>query len=179
MNFVNNVLSCKFFTLAMAKHKRKTLALSSDDEGNQSGILSEGDDNVPLFLSRPGKKGPTAAKAPVRSEDPLQVRQEIYGGWRLVRLDGQYVRAKLTREEMLTHYGENCAETSDEEDWDPEPDHLLEGEVQPYIDRFHDYTEDLPLLSLRPATIGANEARHAAGPLGSELIKFTSYSDKL
>jgi hypothetical protein len=179
MNFVNTVLSCTIFNLAMAKPKRKTLALSSDDEGNWSGILSEGDDDVPLFLPRRGKKGPTAAKAPVRNEDPLQVSQEIIAGWRLVQLDGQYVRAKLTREEMLTHYGENCAETSDEEDWDPEPDHLLEGEVQPYIDRFHDYTEDLPLLSLRPATIGANEARHAAGPLGSELIKFTSYSDKL
>jgi hypothetical protein len=51
-----------------------------------------------------------------------QVRQEIYGGWRLVRLDGQYVSAKLTTEEMLTHYGKNCAETSDEEDWDPEPE---------------------------------------------------------
>jgi hypothetical protein len=63
----------QIFKLAMATHKRKTLALSSDDEGNQSGILSEGDDNVPLFLSRPGKKGPTAAKAPVRSEDrPLR-----------------------------------------------------------------------------------------------------------
>ncbi len=61
---------------------RKTLALSSDDEGNRSCVLSEGDDDVPLFT--PWKKGPTtpptaAAKAPVRKEDPLQVSQEIIG----------------------------------------------------------------------------------------------------
>ena len=110
----------------MVKHKRKTLALSSDDEGNRSGILSEGDDDVLIFLSRPGRgrKGQQLQRRPLGAKTgPLrQVRQEIYGGWRLVRLDGQYVSAKLTTEEMLTHYGKNCAETSDEEDWDPEPE---------------------------------------------------------
>ncbi len=179
MNFVNNVLTCNVLTSPGSPWprtgtKRKTLALSSDDEGNRSGILSEGDDDVPLFT--PGKKGPTtppsAAKAPVRKEDPLQVIQEIIGGWQLVRV-------KLTREEMRTLYGGVCPETSEEEDWDPEPDYLVTGEVKPYINRSQDDgTENLRLFLLRSATLGANDARHAAGALGTQTIRFTSYSDK-
>ena len=161
--------------------KRKTLASSSDDEGNRSAVLSEGDDDVPLITPR--KNGsttpPTAAKAPVRKEGPLQVSQEIIGGWRLVRLDGQYVRVKLTREEMRTICGGVYPETSEEEDWDPEPDYLVTGEFKPYIDRSRDDdTENLRLNLLRSATHGANDARQAAGSLGTQTIRFTSYSDK-
>ncbi len=96
-----------------------------------------------------------------------------------MQLDGQYVRVRLTKEEMRTLYSEFCAETSEEEDWDSEPDYLVEGEVQPYIDRSQDDdTENLRLLSLRSATMGANDARHAAGALGTQTIRFTSYSEK-
>ncbi len=142
----------------------------------------ETSDDVPLFASS-GKHGPTtpptAATAPVRKEDPLQAIQETIGGWRLVRLDGQYVRVKLTRKEMFSIYGRKYAETSKEEDWDPEPDYLVSGEIKPYIDRSQDDdTENLCLNLLLSATRGANDARHAGVALGTQTIRFTTYSDE-
>ncbi len=115
---------------------------------------------MPLLASS-GKHGPTtpptAATAPVRKEDPLQVIQETIGGWRLVRLDGQYVRVKLKRKEMFSIYGEKYPETSEEEDWDPEPDYLVTGEIKPYIDRSQDDdTENLRLNLLISASCGCS-----------------------
>ena len=85
---------------------------------------------------------------------------------------------------MRTIYGGVYPETSEEEYWDPEPDYLVTGEVKSYIDRSQgDDTENLRLNLLRSATHGAkkfpaNDARHAAGALGTQTIRFTSYSDK-
>jgi hypothetical protein len=135
--------------------KRKKLASPSDDETSDevplfaSRNVEDSDDDVPVYT--PGKHGPTtpptAATAPVRKEDPLQVIQETIGGWRLVRLDGQYVRVKLTRKEMFSIYGGKNAETSEDEDSEPEPDYLIAGESKPYIDRSQDDdTENLGLF---------------------------------
>jgi hypothetical protein len=139
--------------------------------------VEDSDDDVPVFT--PEKHGPTtpptAATAPVRKEDPLQIIQETIGGWRLVRLDGQYVRVKLPRKEMFSIYGGKYAETSEEEDWDPEPDYLVTGEIKPYIDRSQDDdTENLRLFLLISATRGANDARHTGVALGTQTIKFTT-----
>ncbi len=54
----------------------------------------------------------------------MQASQEIIGSWRLVRLDGQYVRVKLTREEMRTIYGGVYPETSEEEYIGDADDHI-------------------------------------------------------
>jgi hypothetical protein len=142
----------------------------------------ETSDDVPLFASS-GKRGPTtpptAATALVRNEDPLQVIQETTGGWRLVRLDGQYVRVKLTRKEMFSIYGGKNAKASEEEDSDPGPDYLVTGEIKPYIDRSQDDdTENLRLFLLISATRGANDARHTGVALGTQTINFTTYSDE-
>ena len=87
--------NCRVLVSAMAGLKRAAPSIETSDD-------------VPLFASS-GKRGPTtpptAATALVRNEDPLQVIQETTGGWRLIRLDGQYVRVKLTRKEMFSIYG--------------------------------------------------------------------------
>ncbi len=64
--------------------KRKKLALSSDDEKTQSGhsgVLSEDNDNTPLFTPR--KESTTTPqhlqKAPVAKEDIFQVNETIVG----------------------------------------------------------------------------------------------------
>jgi hypothetical protein len=142
----------------------------------------ETSDDVPLFASS-GKHGPTtpptAATAPVRREDPLQVIQETIGCWRLVRLDGQYVRVKLTRKEMFSIYGGKNAETSEEEDSEPEPDYLIAGESKPYIDRSQDDdTENLRLFLLISSTRAANDARQTVVALGTGTIEFKTYSEK-
>ena len=143
--------------------------------------VEDSDDDVPVFT--PGKHGPstppTAATAPVRKEDPLQVIQETIGGWRLVRLDGQYVRVKLTRKEMFSIYGGKNAETSEDEDSEPEPDYLIAGESKPYIDRSQDDdTENLGLFLLISSTRAANDARQTVVALGTGTIEFKTYSEK-
>ena len=90
--------------------KRKQLEESSDDEESQSGIPIEDDeDDKPLL-----RFGPSPEEAPVAKTtvDRSQVKDTIIGGWRMVRLDGQYVRVKLTREEQLLIRGERVPETS-------------------------------------------------------------------
>ncbi len=80
---------------------------------------------------------------------------------------------------MRTIYGGKYPETSEEEDWDPEPDYLETVEVKPYTNRSQDDdTENICLNLLRSATRGANDARHATGALESQTIRFTSYSDE-
>ena len=159
--------------------KRKKLASPSDDETSDevplfaSRNVEDSDDDVPVYT--PGKHGPTtpptAATAPVRKEDPLQVIQETIGGWRLVRLDGQYVRVKLTRKEMFSIYGGKNAETSEDEDSEPEPDYLIAGESKPYIDRSQDDdTENLGLFLLISSTRAANDARQTVVALGTGTI---------
>ncbi len=143
--------------------------------------VEDSDDDVPVYT--PGKHGPTtpptAATAPVRKEDPLQVIQETIGGWRLVRLDGQYVRVKLTRKEMFSIYGGKNAETSEDEDSEPEPDYLIAGESKPYIDRSQDDdTENLGLFLLISSTRAANDARQTVVALGTGSIEFKTYSEK-
>jgi hypothetical protein len=167
--------------------KRKKLASPSDDETSDevplfaSRNVEDSDDDVPVYT--PGKHGPTtpptAATAPVRKEDPLQVIQETIGGWRLVRLDGQYVRVKLTRKEMFSIYGGKNAETSEDEDSEPEPDYLIAGESKPYIDRSQDDdTENLGLFLLISSTRAANDARQTVVALGTGTIEFKTYSEK-
>ena len=184
--------------------KRKKLASPSDDETSDEVPLfasrnvdscdkprievltardwvEDSDDDVPVYT--PGKHGPTtpptAATAPVRKEDPLQVIQETIGGWRLVRLDGQYVRVKLTRKEMFSIYGGKNAETSEDEDSEPEPDYLIAGESKPYIDRSQDDdTENLGLFLLISSTRAANDARQTVVALGTGTIEFKTYSEK-
>jgi hypothetical protein len=144
--------------------KRKQLASSSDDEKNQSGIPNEDDeDDKPLFGFCPRPK-----KALVAKVDRSQVRETIIGGWRLVRLDSQYARVKLTREEKLLIRGERAQETSDSQDEDSEheQDYLHSDEERSYIDNMtEDFMENLPILLLRSASHDAELARRAVGAL--------------
>ena len=152
--------------------KRKQLASSSDDEKDQSDTPNDDDeDNKPLL-----RFPPSAEKAPVAKEELSQVRETIIGGWRVVRLDGQSVRVKLTREEKRRIRGERNPEISDSQDEDSEhePDYLLCDEERPYIHT--DDTENLPIMALRPATVNAGLARGAVGALGKGKIGFDSYS---
>ncbi len=156
--------------------KRKKIASSSDDEKNQSVIQNEDDeDDKPLLRFCPSPEKAQFMKV-VRS----QVRETIIGGWRLVLLDGQYVRVKLTREEKFLIRGERVPETSDsqEEDSEHEPDYLLSDEERPYIDSMaDDFMENLPIMVLRGASRDAVLARGAVGALGARKINFSSYSD--
>ena len=159
--------------------KRKQLASSSDDEKSQSGIpIEDDDDDKPLF-------GPSPEEAPVAKTtvDRSQVKETIVGGWRMVRLDGQYVRVKMTREEQLLIRGERVPETSEsqpeDEDSEHEPDYQLPDEERPYIDSIaDDFMEDLPIMLLRPASLDAELARGAVGALGARKIRFSSFSDR-
>ena len=178
--FNNNVLSLKPAKKMACKPrygamggKRKKIASSSDDERNQSGIPNEDDEDDKPLLRSPEKA--QVAKV-VRS----QVKETIIGGWRLVRLDGQYVRVKMTREEKFLIRGERVPETSDSQDEDSEhePDYLLSDEERSYIDSMaDDFMENLPIMLLRPASLAAELARGAVGALGERKIKFSSYSD--
>jgi hypothetical protein len=163
--------------------KRKKIALSSDDEKNQSVIPNEDDDDdKPLFEKAHLKK--RTEKAQVAEEVRPQVRETIIGGWRLVQLDGQYVRVKMTREEKRMIRGERVPETSDSQDDDSEhePDYLLSDEERPYIDSMAAdvFMDNLPILALRPASLYAGLARGAVRALarGAEKIKFDSYSER-
>ena len=178
--FINNVLSLKPAAKMASKRKhgamggkRKKIASSSDDERNQSGIPNEDDeDDKPLFRS--------PEKAQVAKVVRSQVKETIIGGWRLVRLDGQYVRVKMTREEKFLIRGERVPETSDSQDEDSEhePDYLLSDEERSYIDSMaDDFMENLPIMLLRPVSLAAELARGAVGALGERKIKFSSYSD--
>ena len=159
--------------------KRKQLEESSDDEKSQSGIpIEDDDDDIPLF-------GPSPEEAPVAKTtvDSSQVKETIVGGWRMVRLDGQYVRVKLTREEQLRIRGERVPETSEsqpeDEDSEHEPDYQLPDEERPYIDSMaDDFMENLPIMLLRPASLDAELARGAVGALGARKIRFSSFSDR-
>jgi len=179
-HFNNNVLSLKSAAKMASKRrhgamggKRKKIASSSDDERNQSGIPNEDDeDDKPLFRS--------PEKAQVAKVVRSQVKETIIGGWRLVRLDGQYVRVKMTREEKFLIRGERVPETSDSQDEDSEhePDYLLSDEERSYIDSMaDDFMENLPIMLLRPVSLAAELARGAVGALGERKIKFSSYSD--
>ena len=179
-HFNNNVLSLKPAAkmACQPRHgamgsKRKKIASSSDDERNLSGIPNEDDeDDKPLFRS--------PEKAQVAKVVRSQVKETIIGGWRLVRLDGQYVRVKMTREEKFLIRGERVPETSDSQDEDSEhePDYLLSDEERSYIDSMEDdFMENLPIMLLRPASLAAELARGAVGALGERKIKFSSYSD--
>ena len=178
--FNNNVLSLKPVAKMASKRRhgamggrRKKIASSSDDERNQSGIPNEDDEDDRPLLRSPEKA--QVAKV-VRS----QVKETIIGGWRLVRLDGQYVRVKMTREEKFLIRGERVPETSDSQDEDSEhePDYLLSDEERSYIDSMaDDFMENLPIMLLRPASLAAELARGAVGALGERKIKFSSYSD--
>jgi hypothetical protein len=161
--------------------KRKQLEESSDDEESQSGIPIEDDeDDKPLL-----RFGPSPEEAPVAKTtvDRSQVTETIIGGWRMVRLDGQYVRVKLTREEQLLIRGERVPETSEsqpeDEDSEHEPDYQLPDEERPYIDSMEDdFMENLPIMLLRPASLDAQLARGAVGALGARKIRFSSFSDR-
>lgn len=175
--------NCRVLVSAMAGLKRAAPSIETSDEVPlfASRNVEDSDDDVPVYT--PGKHGPTtpptAATAPVRKEDPLQVIQETIGGWRLVRLDGQYVRVKLTRKEMFSIYGGKNAETSEDEDSEPEPDYLIAGESKPYIDRSQDDdTENLGLFLLISSTRAANDARQTVVALGTGTIEFKTYSEK-
>ncbi len=175
--FNNNVLSlkpaAKMACKVGARGKRKKIASSSDDERNLSGIPNEDDeDDKPLFRS--------PEKAQVAKVVRSQVKETIIGGWRLVRLDGQYVRVKMTREEKFLIRGERVPETSDSQDEDSEhePDYLLSDVERSYIDSMaDDFMENLPIMLLRPVSLAAELARGAVGALGERKIKFSSYSD--
>jgi hypothetical protein len=96
-----------------------------------------------------------------------------------VRLDGQYVRVKLTRKEKLLIRGERDTETSDSQDEDSEheQDTLLSDEERSYIDSMvDDFMENLPIMVLRSASNDAELARRAVGALEAQKIKFSSYS---
>ncbi len=105
------------------------------------------------------------------------MRETIIGCWRVVRLDGQSVRVKLTREEKRRIRGERDPEISDSQDEDSEhePDYLLSDEERPYMDTDYD-TDNLRIMALRPATVNAGLARGAVGALGEGKIRFDSYS---
>jgi hypothetical protein len=156
--------------------KRKQIASSSYDEKNQSGIPIEDEDDKPLFGVCPRPE-----KAPVAKVDRFQVRETIIGGWRLVRLDGQYVRVKLTREEKLLIRGERVSETSDSQDEESEheQDYLLSDEERSYINSMaDDFMENLPIMVLRYASNDAELARGEVGALGAQKIKISSYSER-
>ena len=154
--------------------KRKKLDSSSDDEKNQSGIANDDDDDDKPILA----VGPRPKEAQVAEMDSSQVRETIIGGWRLVRLDGQYVRVKMTREEKLLIRGESVSQDEDsEEDDEPEPDYQLSDEERPYIDSMQpDFMDNVPILVLKSAIQAAQSARRAVGALGALKIKFTSFS---
>jgi hypothetical protein len=161
----------------VAGAKRKQLALSSDDEKDQSDTPNDDDeDNIPLFRYSPSAEKAPVAKEELAKEERSKVRETIIGGWRVVRSDGQSVRVKLTREEKRRIFGERNPEISDSQDEDSEhePDYLLSDEEGPYIHT--DDTENLPILALRPATVNAGLARGAVGALGKGKIGFDSYS---
>ncbi len=106
------------------------------------------------------------------------MKETIIGGWRLVRLDGQYVRVKMTREEKFLIRGERVPETSDskDEDSEHESDYLLSDEERSYIDSMEDdFMENLPIMVLLPASLEAELARGAVGALGERKIKFSSH----
>jgi hypothetical protein len=113
--------------------------------------------------------------------DRSEVGETNLGGWRLVWLDGQYVRVKLTREEKLLIRGERDQETSDSQDEDSEhePDYLLSDEERSYIDSIaEDFVENLPILVLQSASHDAELACRAVGVLGAQKIQFSSYSER-
>jgi hypothetical protein len=157
--------------------KRKQLASASDDEKDQSDTpKDDDDDDTPLFRYSPSSEKAPVAKKELAKEGPSKVRETIIGGWRVVRLDGQSVRVKLTREEKHRIRGERDPEISDSQDEDSEhePDYLLSDEERPFIDT--DDTDNLPIMALRPAAVNAGLARGAVGALGKGKIGFDSYS---
>ena len=131
-----------------------------------------------LYLDFAANFCPSPEKAQVAKVDRSQVRETIIGGWRLVRLDGQYVRVKMTREEKLLIRGESVSQDEDsEEDDEPEPDYQLSDEERPYIDSMQpDFMDKVPILVLKSAIQAAQSARRAVGALGALKIKFTSFS---
>jgi hypothetical protein len=80
---------------------------------------------------------------------------------------------------MFSIYGGKNAETSEDEDSEPEPDYLIAGESKPYIDRSQDDdTENLGLFLLISSTRAANDARQTVVALGTGTIEFKTYSEK-
>ena len=161
--------------------QRKQLASASDDEKDQSDTpKDDDDDNTPLFRYSPSSEKAPVAKKELVKEERSKVRETIIGGWRLVRLDGQYVRVKMTREEKLLIRGESVSQDEDsEEDDEPEPDYQLSDEERPYIDSMaDDFMENLPIMLLRPASLDAELARGAVEALGARKIRFSSFSDR-
>jgi hypothetical protein len=97
--------------------KRTQLASSSDDEKDQSDTPNDdAEENKPLFRYSPSSEKAPVAKEELAKEELSKVKETIIGGWRVVRLNGQSVRVKLTREEKRRIRGERDPEISDSQD---------------------------------------------------------------